>query len=116
MPRSRRYYHLLPAGELPGTLLRSPEEAQAAFRQAREDAVRAHGQGGAGRPRRLCGAEEGVREVRGSLGGQGPARRLTPADLAPAPGHQRRRMTQFGARVMLAQHGISPAPQLGQPR
>jgi hypothetical protein len=45
MPRSRRYYHLSSAGELPGTLQRSSEKAQAAFRQAREDAVRAYGQG-----------------------------------------------------------------------
>jgi hypothetical protein len=45
MPRSRRYYHLSSADELPGTLQRSPEEAQTAFRQAHEDAVRAHGQG-----------------------------------------------------------------------
>ena len=45
MPRSRLYYHLSPAGELPGTLQRSPEEAQAAFRLAPEDAVRVYGQG-----------------------------------------------------------------------
>lgn len=46
MPRSSRYYHLSSAGELPATVQRSSGEAQAAFRQAREDAVRAHGQGG----------------------------------------------------------------------
>ena len=45
MPRSRRYHHLSSAGEVPGTLQRSPEEAQAAFRLAPEDAVRVYGQG-----------------------------------------------------------------------
>lgn len=45
MPRSRRYSRLSSASELPGTLQRSSPEAQAAFRRAREDAVRVHGQG-----------------------------------------------------------------------
>jgi ChaB len=45
MPRSRRYNHLSPAGELPGTVQRSSPEAQAAFRQAREDAVQVYGEG-----------------------------------------------------------------------
>jgi len=44
MRRSSRY-HLSAAGELPGTLRRSPEDAQEAFRRAREDAVRAYGEG-----------------------------------------------------------------------
>ena len=43
MPRSSRYR--LPAGELPATLQRSSAEAQAMFRQAREEAVRAYGEG-----------------------------------------------------------------------
>jgi ChaB protein len=42
MPRSSRYR--LPAGELPATLQRSSQEAQAVFRKAREDAVRAYGE------------------------------------------------------------------------
>jgi ChaB len=42
MPRSSRYR--LPVGELPATLQRSPAEAQAMFRKAREDAVRAYGE------------------------------------------------------------------------
>jgi ChaB protein len=45
MPRSRRYNHLSPAGELPGTVQRSSPEAKEAFRQAREDAVRVYGKG-----------------------------------------------------------------------
>jgi len=45
MPRSRRYYHLSSAGKLPGTVQRSSEEAQMAFRQAREDAIQVYGQG-----------------------------------------------------------------------
>ena len=44
MPRSNRY-RIPVAGELPGTLRRSPPEAQAVFRQAHEDAVRAYGEG-----------------------------------------------------------------------
>jgi len=36
MPRSRRYNHLSLVGELPKTVQRSSQEAQAAFRQARE--------------------------------------------------------------------------------
>ena len=43
MPRSSRYRPSA-AGELPATLQRSSPEAQVAFRQAREDAIRAHGQ------------------------------------------------------------------------
>lgn len=42
MPRSSRYR--LPAGELPATLQRSSQEAQAMFRRVREDAVRACGE------------------------------------------------------------------------
>ena len=42
MPRSSRYR--LPAGELPATLRRSSQEAQAMFRRAHEDAVRAYGE------------------------------------------------------------------------
>jgi hypothetical protein len=42
MPRSSRYRQ--PAGELPATLLRSSAEAQAMFRQARADAIRAYGE------------------------------------------------------------------------
>ena len=42
MPRSSRYR--LPAGELPATLRRSSQEAQAMFRRAREDAIRAYGE------------------------------------------------------------------------
>src|SRR5436309_2782785 len=45
MPRSSRYHQLSSADELPATLQRSPEEAQAAFRQALADAVRAYGLG-----------------------------------------------------------------------
>lgn len=45
MPRSSRYYYLSSASELPGTLQRSSAEAQAAFRQACEDAVQVYGQG-----------------------------------------------------------------------
>jgi len=41
--RNSRRYGLL-AGELPGTLQRSCEEAQAVFLKAREEAVRAHGE------------------------------------------------------------------------
>ena len=44
MLRSSRY-HLSDAGRLPGTLQRSSEEAQEAFRQARADAIRAYGEG-----------------------------------------------------------------------
>jgi cation transport regulator ChaB len=44
MPRSSRY-HLSAADELPATLQHSSEEAQEAFRKAREDAVQAHGEG-----------------------------------------------------------------------
>lgn len=44
MPRSRRY-RLSAAGELPGTLQRSCREAQAMFLKAREEAVRAYGEG-----------------------------------------------------------------------
>lgn len=44
MPRSSRY-HLSAAGELPATLLHSSQEAQEAFRTAREDAVQAYGEG-----------------------------------------------------------------------
>jgi hypothetical protein len=42
MPSSRRYRQ---TGELPGTLRRSCQEAQAAFTQARDDAVRTYGEG-----------------------------------------------------------------------
>ena len=42
MPRSNRYR--LPAGELPATLQRSSQEAQAMFHRAREDAVRVYGE------------------------------------------------------------------------
>ena len=42
MPKSSRYR--LSAGELPTTLQRSSAEAQAMFRKAREDAVRAYGE------------------------------------------------------------------------
>jgi len=42
MPRSSRYR--LSAGELPATLQRSSQEAQAVFRRAHEDAVRAYGE------------------------------------------------------------------------
>jgi hypothetical protein len=42
MPRSSRYR--LSAGELPATLQRSSQEAQAMFRRAREDAVRVYGE------------------------------------------------------------------------
>jgi hypothetical protein len=45
MPRSRRYNHLSPAGELPGTVQRSSPETQEAFRRAREDAFRVYGEG-----------------------------------------------------------------------
>ena len=44
MLRSSRY-HLSAAGGLPGTLRRSSEEAQEAFRQARADAIRIYGEG-----------------------------------------------------------------------
>jgi ChaB len=44
MLRSSRY-RMSAAGELPGTLRRSSEEAQEAFRQAREEAIRAYGEG-----------------------------------------------------------------------
>jgi hypothetical protein len=44
MPRSSRYRPSA-AGELPGTLQRSCQEAQAAFIKAREDAVQAYGEG-----------------------------------------------------------------------
>jgi hypothetical protein len=44
MPRSSRY-HLSATGELPATLLHSSQEAQEAFRKAREDAIQAHGGG-----------------------------------------------------------------------
>ena len=44
MPRSRRYRPSA-AGELPGTLQRSCREAQALFLRAREEAVRAYGEG-----------------------------------------------------------------------
>jgi ChaB len=44
MPRSSRYRPSA-AGELPGTLQRSCQEAQAAFVKAHEDAVRAYGEG-----------------------------------------------------------------------
>ena len=44
MPRSSRYRPPA-AGELPGTLRRSCREAQEVFLKAREDAVRAHGEG-----------------------------------------------------------------------
>jgi ChaB len=44
MPRSSRYRPSA-VGELPGTLQRSCQEAQAAFVKAREDAVRAYGEG-----------------------------------------------------------------------
>jgi ChaB protein len=43
MARSSRYR--LSAGELPATLQRSSAEAQAMFRKAREEAVRAYGEG-----------------------------------------------------------------------
>jgi ChaB len=43
MPRSNRYR--LSAGELPATLQRSSAEAQTMFREAREEAVRAYGEG-----------------------------------------------------------------------
>jgi len=43
MPKSSRY-RLPVAGALPGTLERSSPEAQAAFRKAREDAVRSYGE------------------------------------------------------------------------
>lgn len=44
MPRFSRYRKPA-ADELPGTLRRSSPEAQAVFRQAHEDAVRAYGEG-----------------------------------------------------------------------
>ncbi len=44
MLRSSRY-HMSAAGELPGTLRCSSAEAQEAFRQAREEAIRAYGEG-----------------------------------------------------------------------
>jgi hypothetical protein len=44
MPRSSRY-RLSAAGELPATLLHSSQEAQEAFRKAREDAIQAYGEG-----------------------------------------------------------------------
>ena len=44
MLRSSRY-HLSAAGGLPGTLQRSSEEAQEAFRRAHADAIRAYGEG-----------------------------------------------------------------------
>ncbi len=43
MPRSSRY--LLSDGGLPGTLQRSCREAQALFLRAREEAIRAYGEG-----------------------------------------------------------------------
>jgi hypothetical protein len=46
MPRSRRY-RWSAAGELPGTLRRSGPEAQELFLRAREEAVRAYGEGDA---------------------------------------------------------------------
>lgn len=42
MPRSSRYGP--PTGELPGTLPRSSQEAQATFLQARREAAREHGE------------------------------------------------------------------------
>ena len=45
MLRSSRRYGSPVAGELPGTLQRSCQEAQATFRQAREEAIRVHGEG-----------------------------------------------------------------------
>jgi ChaB len=44
MPRSSRY-HLSATGELSATLLHSSQEAQQAFRKAREDAIQAYGEG-----------------------------------------------------------------------
>lgn len=43
--RRFRSYGSLAAGELPGTLRRSCQEAQAMFLEAREEAVRVHGEG-----------------------------------------------------------------------
>jgi hypothetical protein len=44
MPRSSRY-RLSAASELPRTLQRSSQEAQATFLEAREEAIRAYGEG-----------------------------------------------------------------------
>lgn len=44
MPRSSRYRPSA-AGQLPGTLQRSCQEAQATFRKALEGALQAHGEG-----------------------------------------------------------------------
>lgn len=44
MPKTSRY-SLQPAGELPGTLQRSPKEAQEMFIKALASAVQAYGQG-----------------------------------------------------------------------
>ncbi len=44
MPKSSRY-HLAAAGKLPATLQQSSQEAQETFRQARAEAVQAHGEG-----------------------------------------------------------------------
>jgi hypothetical protein len=44
VPKSSRH-SLLPAGELPGTLKRSPEEAQQTFTRALASAVQVHGEG-----------------------------------------------------------------------
>jgi cation transport regulator ChaB len=44
MPRSSRY-HLSAADELPATLRHSCDEAQEAFRQAREEAIQSYGEG-----------------------------------------------------------------------
>ncbi len=43
--RSARRYGLPAADELPGTLQRSCQEAQATFLEAREEAIRVHGEG-----------------------------------------------------------------------
>jgi hypothetical protein len=48
MPRSSRYRIPAAADQLPGTLQRSSPEAQSAFRQAREEAIRAYGEGDEG--------------------------------------------------------------------